>query len=334
MKAAVPTVQFLLKRKVTVIVISHRGRPEGFDKKLSLKKDAGELQKLLKKPVYFIPHFKFAEIEKIVRDAEPGSVFLLENMRFLPGEEKNDPKLAASLARLADAYVNDAFAVSHRADASVVAIAKLLPSYAGLELEKEIKCMGHALERPKRPLVIIAAGGKAHDKLEVIENFKTKADAFLMGGAAANTLLSLKGMDVGSSLVDKDQKDLKKLHKVLGYPNIILPVDFARGNGAILDIGPKSIKIFISKIKSARTIVWSGPLGLIEKKSYEYGTLEIAKAIAGNTRAFSLTGGGETVMFLKKHRLDKKFTFISTGGGAMLDFLAGKKLPGIEALRR
>src|SRR5882724_4411232 len=192
MAAAVPTVQFLLKKKLTVVVVSHRGRPEGFDKKFSLKKDARELQKMLQKPVGFISNFKFAEIEKTVRAAKPGSIFLLENLRFLPGEEKNDPKFAKQLSQLGDLYVNDAFAVSHRANASVEAITKFLPSYAGLELEKEIKFMGHVLERPKHPLVVILGGGKAHDKLGVIEAFKKKADIFLLGGAPANTLLYLK----------------------------------------------------------------------------------------------------------------------------------------------
>ncbi len=334
LEAAIPTIKFLLRKADRIVILSHRGRPNGFEKRLSLKKDAVNLQRLLKKEVNFIPYFRFAEIKKFIKAGPRKSIFVLENLRFLKGEEENDRRLAKNLASLGDFYVNDAFAVSHRKNASVVALTQFLPSYAGLELEKEIKFLSHIMGRPKKPLVIILGGAKAHDKLGVLKFFRNKADWFLLGGAAANTLLWVRGADVKKSLIDTEKADKKMLKMVSCYKNLVLPVDYRLSQNQILDIGPKTEKIFVSKIRPARTIIWSGPLGMIEKKKFSQGTLTVAKAIAVNKKAFSVAGGGETVMFLKKHRLDKKFSFISTGGGAMLDFLAGEKLPGIEALRK
>jgi phosphoglycerate kinase len=339
MRAVLPTIKLLLKIGGRIVIVSHRGRPEGFDKKLSLRGDAVKLSKLLGgKKVVFISHFRFAEIKKQVAAAPRGSIFLLDNLRFLPGEEKNDAKLAKALASIADFYVNDAFAVSHRADASVVAITKFLPSYAGIEMENEIKSLGKVILRPQHPVVLVLGGAKASDKLGVISHFKNKADWFLLGGGCANTILWLKGMDVKKSIKDSDPKELATLKKIAAYKNVVLPTDFVWGddgggkNSAILDVGPKTARAFGKKIADARTIIWSGPLGFIEKKQYAKGSIAVAHAIAKNRRAFSVSGGGETVMFLKRYKLDKKFSFISTGGGAMVDFLAGKKLPGIEAL--
>ena len=341
MRAVLPTIKLLLKKADRIVIVSHWGRPMGVDKKFSLKGDAAKLSKLLGgKKVTFIDHFRFVEIKRRVAAASCGSIFLLENLRFLPGEEKNDPKLARQLASLADFYVNDAFAVSHRANASVAAVTKFLPSYAGIEMEHEIKSLGKVIIKPKRPVVLVLGGAKASDKLGVIAYFKNKADWFLLGGGGANTILWLKGMDVRKSIKDSDPKEIPVLKKIAGYKSVILPSDFVWGNGsggarsAILDVGPKTVHAFDKKIAAARTIIWSGPLGLIEKKQYTKGSVAIAQAIGRNRRAFSVSGGGETVMFLKQYKLDKKFSFISTGGGAMVDFLAGKKLPGIEALKR
>ncbi len=341
MRAVLPTIKLLLKTAGRIVIISHRGRPVGFDKKLSLRGDAAKLSKLIGgKKVTFIDHFRFAEIKKQVAAAPRGSVFLLENLRFLPGEEKNDVKIARQLASLADFYVNDAFAVSHRANASVVAITKLLPSYAGIEMEREIVLLGKVITKPKHPVVLVLGGAKASDKLGVIAHFKNKADWFLLGGGCANTILRLRGMDIKNSIKDSDPKELAALKKIAVYKNVVLPMDFVWGNGgdgngnAILDVGPKTARMFNKKIMMARTIIWSGPLGLIEKKQYTKASIAVAHAIAKNHKAFSVSGGGETVMFLKQYKLDKKFSFISTGGGAMLDFIAGKKLPGIEALKR
>ena len=338
MKAVLPTIKLLLKISAKVVIVSHRGRPVGFDKKLSLRPDAPKLSKLLGgKKVIFIDHFHFAEIKQQVAAAPRGAIFLLDNLRFLPGEEKNDPKLAKQLASLADFYVNDAFAVSHRANASVVAVTKLLPSYAGIELENEIKSLSKAIVAPQHPVVLVLGGAKASDKLGVISYFRKKADWFLLGGGCANSILRLKGTDIKKSVNDSDPKELPILKKIAGYENVMLPMDFVWGDasvgGRILDVGPKTVAAFNKKIAAARTIIWSGPLGLIEKKQYALASIAVARAIGRNRRAFSVSGGGETVMFLKKYKLDKKFSFISTGGGAMVDFLAGKKLPGIEALK-
>jgi phosphoglycerate kinase len=343
MKAVIPTIQLLLKTSGKIVIVSHRGRPRnvkitngkpsGYTSSLSLKKDAADLSRLLGRKIIFVPHFRFAEIKKTVSTAPRGSVFLLENLRFLKGEEKNDPKLAKQLASLADFYVNDAFAVSHRANASIAAITKFLPHYAGLELEKEMLFLGKAMRKPKRPLVFIIGGAKAADKLGVIRYFKNKADWFLVGGAPANTVIGIRGFDVKKSLIDsapKDQEDLKKIAK---YKNILVPEDCVWHDNMILDIGGKTADVFGEKIAKAKTIIWSGPLGMTDEKKYQRGSIKIAAAIVKNRKAFSVAGGGETVLFLKEYGFDRKFTFISTGGGAMLEFLAGKKLPGIEALQ-
>ena len=333
MRAVIPTVKFLLKYSDKIVVVSHKGRPNGVDKKFSLRKNAATLARLAGRRVVFIDYFRFGEIAQRVARAPRGTIFLLENLRFLKGEEANDSGFAKQLASLADFYVNDAFAVSHRANASVVAITKFLPSYAGFELEQEIKSLGKAVAHPKRPLVLILGGAKAADKLGVIEYFKKKANWFLLGGGPANTMLSLEGFDVKRSVRDTDSKDLAALRRIAGWNNILLPVDFVWSKDLILDLGPKSTRFFGKKLASARTVIWSGPLGQIEKTKFAKGSVAVARAIIANKKVFSVTGGGETVMFLKKYKLDKKFSFVSTGGGAMVDFLAGKKLPGIEALR-
>ncbi len=350
MRAVIPTIKLLLRNGCKIIIASHRGRPQGgslkngvpsgFPSALHLKNDAAELSRLIKKPVIFVRHFRFDEIKEEVAAAPEGSVFLLDNLRFLPGEEKNDPVLARRLASLADYYVIDAFAVSHRANASVAAVTEFLPSYAGLELEKEIAGLSKAVVAPKHPVVLILGGAKASDKLGVIKHFRTsgKADRFLLGGGSANSVLELRGFDVKDSLRESDPRTLAVLTPLAKDKKVIVPEDFIWGAGSdkkkVLDIGPKTTARFAKEIAAARTIIWSGPLGFIEKKAYAKGSIAMARAIGRNRKAFSLTGGGETVMFLKKYKLDKKFSFISTGGGAMLDFLAGEKLPGIEALRR
>lgn len=343
MKTVVPTIQFLLETSEKIIIVSHRGRPEnvkiengipsGYEKNLSLKKAAVDLTQLLGVKVIFIPHFRFAEIKKIIADAPHGSIFLLENLRFLKGERKNDAKLAKQLASLVDFYANDAFAVSHRANASIVAITKFLPHYAGLELEKELMFLGKVMQKPKHPLVFVIGGAKAADKLGAIQHFKNKADWFLLGGGSANTMLAIHGLDIKKSLADSDRQDLKCLKLVSHYPNLVLPEDYVWHNDAILDIGTKTARMFSEKIAEAKTIIWSGPVGMTDQKAYEHGSMRIARAIVKNRKAFSVAGGGETVLFLRKYGFDKKFSFISTGGSAMLEYLAGEKLPGIEVLK-
>ena len=355
MRAVLPTIKFLSRRAGRIVIVSHRGRPQGvtladgvpkgFARGLSLKKDTAELSALLGgRKVTFVGHFRFDEIRRQMAASPRGSIFLMENLRFLPGEEKNDAAFARHLASLGDYYVNDAFAVSHRANASVAAITKFLPHYAGMELETEIASLSRATVKPHHPVVLVLGGAKASDKLGVIAFFKNKADRFLLGGGSANTALALRGVDIKGSMRDTNPEELPALKKIAGYKNVVLPTDFVwgpaapsmavDGKTAILDVGPKTVASFVKTIATARTIIWSGPLGLIEKPRYAKASIAVAKAIARNKRAYSLTGGGETVMFLKQYKLDKKFSFISTGGGAMLDFLAGAKLPGIEALKQ
>jgi len=348
MLAVLPTIKFLLKTSERIVIASHKGRPVPGDavanKQFSLRKDAVTLARLLGRKVIFVDKrmaggaVDFAAIKKTVAVSPRGSIFLLENLRFSKGEEENDPKFARRLASLADFYVNDAFAVDHRANASLVAITKFLPSYAGLELEREITSLSQVMRNPKRPLIFIVGGTKSADKLGVLTFFKNKADWFLLGGGPANTILSLRGMDVKKSVRDTDPKDVAAMKKFAYAKNVIIPNDFHWNDGTIWDIGPKTVAVFRGKIMKARTIIWSGPLGFIERPAYARGSVAVARAVAratgGGRHAFSLTGGGETVMFLKKYKLDRKFSFVSTGGGAMIDFLAGKKLPGIVALER
>ena len=329
LKASLPTLGFLMKTSAKVVVLSHKGRPSGVDLSLSLRLAAERMKKLLSKKVFFLPEFNFEQICETISSAPDGPIFLLENLRFLPGEEADDESLAKELASLGDFYVNDAFAVSHRANASVRAITKFLPSYAGLELQKELENLRKVMENPERPFVLILGGAKAEDKLPIVEFLKNKIDSALLGGVPANTLLKLKGVDVGQSVVAENAESFRKF---LDMPQIILPSDWKEREGKILDIGDKTIREFSEKIKTAKTIVWNGPLGLTENSFMRAGSEAIAAAIAANTGAFSVVGGGETVSFLEEMGFSEKISFVSTGGGAMLEFLAGKELPGIKAL--
>ncbi len=348
MKTALPTLKFLLRANVKILVVSHKGRPTAANRsarggssfggksqianknKFSLKKDAGFLGKLLGKKVHFIPHFRFGEIKKILDKSPTGSVFVLENIRFLKEEYQNSPVLAKKLAGLGNFFVNDGFAISHRKDASVAAITRFLPSYAGLGLEAEMKNLSHVMRNPKKPLVLVVGGGKPSDKVEILKNFHGKANRIILGGAVANTILAARGLNIGESVADLKNKN--HYASIARYKNIVLPVDFRIRGKKILDIGLETEKLFAKEIGRAGTVIWNGPLGLMEDKNFRRGTLAVARAVAKNKKCFSLVGGGETVMFLKKHKLDKKFSFVSTGGGAMLEFLANKKLPGIKAL--
>jgi phosphoglycerate kinase len=356
-----PTIKFLTGNGAKIIILSHRGRPEKFDKKLSLKPFVDILSKKLTQKVNFINHFGFLRARDKVGDSRPGSIFLLENLRFLPGEYKNDPKLAKRLANLGDFFVNDAFAESHRRAASVAAITKFIPSYAGFLLEKEIKNLNKA-GKPKKPFVFILGGAKISDKIGLIENFlkKTKshsersfaaeADCFLIGGGMANTFFAAQGLPIGESLYEK--------HMVLAARNLIkqaegkfiLPNDAVIEGGKILDIGGETAEKYDEVIKKAGTIIWNGPMGYFENPKFAKGSEAIAKAVINNKKAFAVVGGGETSAIfqmakiknqLRRRRVGaptktsenpKSNLFISTGGGAMLAYLAGEKLPGIEAL--
>lgn len=334
--SATKTLKLLSAKAAGVLILSHAGRPDIKDinslKKLSLKPKAKVLSKVLNKPVHFIENIGDAERE--FKNCKKGEIFLLENLRFDSGEEKNDPSLAKKLASLGDYYVNEAFPVSHRANASVEAITRFIPSFAGIGFEAEINNLSRVVANPKKPLVIILGGGKSADKVGVIKNLSKITKWFLLGGASANTLLYLRGHDVGSSLRETDPKNLKNMKSLLKLKSVLLPFDCRKEKGVVLDIGDLTAREYGSKIKEAKTIVWAGPLGFFEKNKFAKGSAYIAKTIAANKGSFSVVGGGETVEFLRKNKLDKHFDFVSTGGGAMLDFLAGEKLPGIEALNK
>jgi 3-phosphoglycerate kinase len=357
MQAVLPTIKFLIKRRAKVVILSHRGRPkEASDKQqatrvYTLKPFVKILSKLLKKPVSFITLKELGLINKTkreIKDSARGSIFLLENLRFFPGEDKNDQKFAKNLASLGTFYVNDAFAFSHRPTASIVGIPKFLASYAGLLLEKEIKNLSQVMKKPKKPLVIILGGAKISDKIGVIKNFLKKADYLLLGGGVANTFFAAQRLPIGKSLYEEQMIPTAKL--LLRSRKIILPIDSVVQAKKILDIGPQTIKKYSQVIKKAKTIVWNGPMGYIENPKFAKGSKAISQAIlktrafsaprpkgrGGGPRGLAIIGGGETISIFPAacFKLHASKLFISTGGGAMLEYLAGKKLPGIVVLQR
>ncbi len=341
--AMLPTIRLLLKHEIKVVLMGHRGRPITRKSTLSLKPFAKLLAKKLKQKITFIPHFNFPRIQKQIQSASrrtKNHVFLLENLRFLPAERKDSTRLAKTLASLGDFFVNDSFAESHRKHTSVSAITRFLPSYAGLHLEIEMQRLTYVMKRFKRPLTIILGGTKISSKIGVIRYFWRKADQFLLGGGPANTFLAAQGLPIGNSIFEPHAAPLIK--KFINSDKIKLPTDLKIKNRQILDIGPKTIKKYGEIIKRSKTIIWSGPVGLFEKKEYAEGTRGIWKAIlsAGrrNKKALIVVGGGETTTSFKllqpiTRNLPPNI-FLSTGGGAMLEFLSGKKLPGIEALKK
>ncbi len=334
LETVIPTVQLLLKNNVRVVLMSHRGRPKGIDKELSLKPFAPIFTRKLRVPIRFVGTLDFKEAKKEIGTSK-NEIFLLENLRFLPGEESNNAEFAEQLASLGDFFVNDAFAVSHRANASVAAIVKFLPSYAGLLLEKEVKNLDKAMKSDDHPFTIIVGGAKVSDKLGVVKRFWKKADDFLVGGSPASTFLEAEGMDVGDSLVDA--ATIPMIAPYLNAKKIHLPNDVKYQSTKILDIGPKTVKEYADVIKQSKVIIWNGPMGWFERKGFGNGTRGIWKAILANKKAHIIVGGGETVTSLKtlypKPYALSSNVFLSTGGGAMLAYLSGEKLPGIEALR-
>lgn len=357
-KKGLPTIQYLVKKGARVILASHLGRPAGVDTKLSLRPAAKCLEDLLGVRINFVKIKRLEDLKIVAAETarmRNGEVAMLENIRFLPGEETNDPKLAQALAGLADIFVLDGFAVAHRAAASVSGVAKFLPSYAGLLLSEEINGLSRVMERPKKPFVVILGGAKADTKIPVLKNLLPKADWVLVAGGIVNTCLWAQGYAVGGSLVSKELK--AEVLKYCKNKKVILPLDFIVGqpNGrqarhllldkkfkvtnkaeALYDIGPATIKLFANYIKKARTLIWNGPPGMFETHPYEFGSKALAEIFASRSRgqAFGVCGGGETVQLLQKMKLTSQVDLVSTGGGAMLEFLSGKPLPGIEALRR
>jgi len=346
-KESLPTIKYLIGDDCRIILISHLGRPGGKKiKKYSLKPVVKKLESFLDKEIAFLEKVS-PKAEKMSLSMKPGSILMFENLRFDPREEKNSPELAQELSKLGDFFVNEAFAVSHREHASIVGIPKYLPSIAGFCLNKEIEELNKILFNPKRPLIAIIGGAKISTKIKVINKFLKLADRVLIGGALANTIFAKQGFSMADSIIDKESfEDVKKID--LKNPKLFLPVDLGIWNkeGAryadvgnlskgekALDIGLKTMDLFASLIKGAKTIVWNGPLGLTGQKPFDKGSLETVKAI-GESRAYSVVGGGDTIAFIREIKNENVFNHLSTGGGAMLDYLANETLPGIEALKR
>ncbi|MFA6145798.1 MAG: phosphoglycerate kinase [Patescibacteria group bacterium] len=373
-QAALETIKYLIQQKAIVILISHLGDPfknpkseirnpkqiqnstptptgRGSDRsvgefknKYSLKPVAKYINRLHVPGSMF--HVKFIDdcvgekVRKETATMKPGEIILLENLRFYDGEEKNDLKFAKQLAGLADLYINDAFSVCHRAHASVSAITHYLPAYAGFCLIKEIENLSQVLTKPLHPFIVLMGGVKISTKIKTIENLAKKGDQILIGGALANTFLKIKGVNIGASFYEPTM--IKMAKKLAKNKKIILPLDVeteGRDNDfKILDIGPKTVELFQKYLKTAKTIIWNGPMGLFEEKPFDQGTKEMIKIILNNRKAKIIIGGGETIASLQEaisnfqFLISKPNIFISTGGGAMLEFLEGKILPGIKPL--
>ncbi len=334
---AIPTLLWLINRNAKVLIVSHRGRPSGntgeehHDPSLTLQGVIPVLAHKLQKTITFFEKFDPKNMKELMDAGTPGSIYLLENLRFIPQEEEDDNKFAQALAGVATMYVNDAFAVSHRKHASIVGVTKYLPSYAGLQFEKEFKALTKVVEHPKHPLVCIIGGAKTSDKLPVIKNLLRSADTIMLGGGVANTALLAMGIDIKNSLAEKVLIPL--IRKLMKLGNVVPPIDWVMENDRILDIGPKTIEQFQGYIKKAKMVVWAGPLGLTEEPRFARGSTAIANAI-GESKAYSLIGGGETTQLIVALHLQNKISFVSTAGGAMLEFLSGKKLPGVVALNK
>jgi phosphoglycerate kinase len=362
-RETLPTIQYAIEHKAKVILASHLGRPKGKpNPKYSLRPVVDRLRLLLdhtigeRVNVAFSPDCIGEIAQELSRQLESGQVLLLENLRFHPEEEKNDPEFAKKLASLCEIYVNDAFGSAHRAHASTEGIAHFVPqAAAGLLIEKELTYLGTALEEPARPFVAIIGGAKVSDKIGVIDNLLGKVDAILIGGGMAYTFLRAQGQETGKSLVEADKIEtaalaLKKAEE--RGVRFLLPVDhvladrFApdaatqifAGDGAFpaewmaLDIGPKTIELFAAEIAAAQTVVWNGPMGVFELPAFAAGTTAVAQAVAANTAATTIVGGGDSVAAVKQSGMADRIKHISTGGGASLEFLEGKRLPGVEAL--
>ncbi len=355
--AALDTIRYLLSHKCAIILMSHLGRPEGgIVDKMRLTPVSAYLEKLLQKRVIKLDDCIGDQVQKTVSKLEPGEIILLENLRFHKEEKKNDPVFAKELASLADIYVNDAFGAAHRAHASTTGVAAYLPSYAGFLMAKEIKSLDKLLSEPERPFVSIIGGAKVSDKIEVLEKLVKISDVLLIGGGMAYTFLAAQGYEVGQSILEKDFIDYvnkitdeaKKRNKEVVIPldtlvarkfkadaeSFNVPVDKIDPDMIGMDIGKETIELFKHKIENARTIFWNGPLGVFEMEKFAQGTNQIAsKIVSLGKHTFSVVGGGDSIAAINKIGLADKISHISTGGGASLEYLGGKKLPGLEALR-
>ena len=351
-RAAMPTLNYLLDHGAAVILFSHLGRPKGGpDPKFSLKPVADYLSQLTGKPVAFSEDCVGPVAEAAAKALKPGGILLLENTRFHPEEEKNDLDLARKMAALADIYVNDAFGSAHRAHSSTEGVAHFLPAVAGFLMEEEIKYLGQAIANPKKPFVAILGGAKISDKIGVIRNLLTKADQVLIGGGMANTFFKAQGYPIGDSLVEDEALDTARELLKMGATRLRLPVDMVIADKfdaeasskvmpmgpvpdgwRIMDIGPESVKAYAKTIAGAGTVVWNGPMGVFEFPHFAKGTFGVAQAVA-ESKAISIIGGGDSVAAVSAAGLSDRITHISTGGGASLEMLEGLVLPGLAALQ-
>jgi phosphoglycerate kinase len=349
-RAAVPTLQHLAQRGAFVVVMSHLGRPKNLEPELSLRPVAIALAKQLDREVHFAEDCVGEFARTAVGRLQAGQVLLLENVRYHPEEEANDPDFAHRLSALGEIFVNDAFAASHRAHASVVGIARYLPAYAGELMEAELTALHHALDNPKRPLIAVVGGAKVSTKIGVLRNLVQKVDALLIGGAMANTFFRALGYPTGNGLVEDTALDAANEISAIAGEKLVLPPDLAcarqmEGRQPLrimaanavepgwmaVDIGPKSVALFAEKLRGAGAIVWNGPMGVFEIPEFIEGTRGVAEAIA-TSGAYTLVGGGDTVAAIESLGLADRFSHVSTGGGATLEYLEGKELPGVAVL--
>ncbi|HEX7540915.1 MAG TPA: phosphoglycerate kinase [Anaerolineales bacterium] len=350
-KASLPTIKYILDQGASLLLMSHLGRPKGgFDPEFSLKAAAEVLAGYLGIPVQMAPDCVGPEVEKMAKALKPGGVIMLENTRFHPEEEKNDPELARKMAALGDVYVNDAFGSAHRAHSSTEGVAHFLPAVSGFLMEQELEYLGRATANPEHPYIAILGGAKISDKILVVENLLAKCDKLIIGGGMANTFLTAEGLNMQDSLVETGSVEMAKAILAKSGSRIVLPVDAviadkfeAEANSKtvevdkipagwrMMDVGPRTLELYKETLKGAKLIVWNGPVGVFEMPKFAEGTFVLARMLA-ESGATTVIGGGDSASAVKKAGVANKMTFVSTGGGASLEFLEGKELPGVAAL--
>jgi phosphoglycerate kinase len=354
-QAVLPTIRYLKKHGSRIIICSHLGRPDGkVVKELRLWPVALRLQELLGEPLIYIRNFVGPIVQDVVAELEPGQVLLLENLRFDPREEKNDHEFAKALGSLADVYINDAFGAAHRAHASIEAITNYLPAVAGLQMERELKMLGAALDNPVRPLGAVVGGAKVSDKIDAIKNLLQLVDRLFLGGGLATTFLKAQGHEVGHSLVEEERmdvaldilRDAKSQGVTVYLPSDMVVADYFAAyaphwtaiinqipkDSQVMDIGPQTVQAFTQGLKECRTVIWNGPMGVFEFEPFSVGTRSIAEAMADLDGAITVVGGGSTAEAVQEMGLSNSMNHVSMGGGASLEFMEGRDLPGIATL--